>query len=390
MSSTSGASPNILKKNSGAANVGTAGGSNVQTELDAKLPLAGGNVTGDVLFNNGIALRWKNASSQERDMLTVNGSSDIFFGHLNFNKIYFDGGSGHEHVWRLGGTQIMSLNANGPELENNKAIRFKNAGGTPYGLISVDPSNNVYFGHATGFGGNLNVDVHSSYIGYLQSGGTSKLNWNTSGVALASGSRVNAILDEDTMSSNSANSLVTQQSIKAYVDNNIFETKASSATASNNTSIDVAIPASAKEVRIKIQNLVPATDEVHLQLLTSTNGGTSFDTGATDYSNTRIQFTSSTTYVQGNAANIQLTSTAVGSDANETGVSGEIIFSRPDQAEYTDIRYSLSHKDGATGSHPTLIEGTARRKSAADVDYARIQFASGNVESGEIQVSTIA
>src|SRR5210317_1553561 len=43
-------------------------------------------------------------------------------------------------------------------------------------------------------------------------------NTNISNLKLASGATVTAILDEDTLSSDSATSLATQQSIKAYVD----------------------------------------------------------------------------------------------------------------------------------------------------------------------------
>lgn len=44
-------------------------------------------------------------------------------------------------------------------------------------------------------------------------------------LALASGVVVSAVLDEDTMSSDSASALATQQSIKAYVDSNTPDTR---------------------------------------------------------------------------------------------------------------------------------------------------------------------
>ena len=50
-------------------------------------------------------------------------------------------------------------------------------------------------------------------------GGTERMNLNASGMQLgAANARVTTILDEDTMSSDSATALATQQSIKAYVD----------------------------------------------------------------------------------------------------------------------------------------------------------------------------
>lgn len=61
---------------------------------------------------------------------------------------------------------------------------------------------------------------------------------NTS-LALASGATVTAILDEDNFTSNSATALATQQSIKAYVDNNAGGTLQIGDTASNNGSVSL-------------------------------------------------------------------------------------------------------------------------------------------------------
>ena len=61
---------------------------------------------------------------------------------------------------------------------------------------------------------------------------------NTS-LALTSGATVTAILDEDNFSSNSATALATQQSIKAYVDNNAGGTLQIGDTASNNGSVSL-------------------------------------------------------------------------------------------------------------------------------------------------------
>jgi len=53
----------------------------------------------------------------------------------------------------------------------------------------------------------------------LQTGGSSRLDISDSGIRLgAANARVTTVLDEDTLSSNSATSLVTQQSVKAYID----------------------------------------------------------------------------------------------------------------------------------------------------------------------------
>ena len=56
----------------------------------------------------------------------------------------------------------------------------------------------------------------------FQTGGSSRLDLTNSGLRLGgANARVTTILDEDTMTSNSATSLVTQQSLKAYVDTQV-------------------------------------------------------------------------------------------------------------------------------------------------------------------------
>ncbi len=59
-------------------------------------------------------------------------------------------------------------------------------------------------------GSNANVDI--------QIDGSSELNVSADGLKLFQGEKVNAILDEDDMSTNSSTALATQQSIKTYVD----------------------------------------------------------------------------------------------------------------------------------------------------------------------------
>jgi hypothetical protein len=62
--------------------------------------------------------------------------------------------------------------------------------------------------------------VSADALGF-STGGTRRLDMNSSGVRIGTGSRVTTILDQDNMSSNSNTALATQQSIKAYVDNEI-------------------------------------------------------------------------------------------------------------------------------------------------------------------------
>jgi len=78
-------------------------------------------------------------------------------------------------------------------------------------------------------GGIYHIGDTNTYFGFdegndtfrVVTGGGERLGINNSGVRIGGGARVTTILDEDTMSSDSATALATQQSIKAYVDSSI-------------------------------------------------------------------------------------------------------------------------------------------------------------------------
>ena len=81
----------------------------------------------------------------------------------------------------------------------------------------------------TGASGVLTVTANSN----------TELTVNDSGMQLGgSGARVNSILDEDTLSSNSDTALATQQSIKAYIDNGLSSLSSTTIT-EGNSSVDV-------------------------------------------------------------------------------------------------------------------------------------------------------
>ena len=95
----------------------------------------------------------------------------------------------------------------------------------------------------------------------IETGGTSRLDLSNTGVRLgAANARVTTILDEDAMGSNSATSLCTQQSIKAYVDNEMptyVEARVLTSTAAGlaawiNWDLSGSIPAGARWAEIHV------------------------------------------------------------------------------------------------------------------------------------------
>lgn len=145
----------------------------------------------------------------------------------------------------------------------------------------------------------------------------------------------------------------------------------STASASNNATIDIAIPSGYEEYEIALYNVVPATDGADLRFRTSTDGGSTFDSGANDYG-TGLSYVALTN------------GTGVGSDVNENGISGHVFIYRPGTAQYCHV-YAQFVFIGTDGQ-PNDRAPSGARLAVADVDYVRIYYSTGNVESGEFRL----
>jgi len=143
-------------------------------------------------------------------------------------------------------------------------------------------------------------------------------------------------------------------------------------------------------------NVIPVTDAVHIHMLTSTDGGSSYDTGGSDYN---WNFVRSVAYNSdsgddGDAdqddAHIALIgdnsggANVIGSDANEHGVSGQIWMYNPASTQITHGTYDLMYQANTPENLVNIAKGGYARMSAADVDAIRIEFSSGNIETGTI------
>ena len=129
--------------------------------------------------------------------------------------------------------------------------------------------------------------------------------------------------------------------------------------------------------RFFFQNVVPASDDVEFRARTSTDGGSSYDSGGSDYLN-----------YNDNRDHWNISGNGVGSAADETGMSGEALLVAPHLVKYTVLATANLSKWEANG---TLLSGAASdpyaglaRLAAADVDAIQFYFESGNIESGEI------
>jgi len=122
----------------------------------------------------------------------------------------------------------------------------------------------------------------------------------------------------------------------------------------------------------------PATDDVKLHAFISTDGGSNYDTTASNYI-----FNGTNTSSEGFKIN---SSCSAGNGTNEYGVSGSLFLFGPHLTNYTYAITNALVMDvsgnafiGATGSSTATIH-----KVAADVDAMKFVFSSGNIASGEI------
>ena len=143
-------------------------------------------------------------------------------------------------------------------------------------------------------------------------------------------------------------------------------------------------------------NVIPVTDSVNLDMFTSTDGGSSYDTGSNDYNWSFVRAVSynSDSGDDGDADadddSISLTgnnsggANVVGSDANEHGVSGQIWMYNPASTKITHGTYDLMYQANTPENLVNIAKGGYARMSAADVDAIRLAFSSGNIETGTI------
>lgn len=133
---------------------------------------------------------------------------------------------------------------------------------------------------------------------------------------------------------------------------------------------------------IVLANVAPASNTQQLYLRTSADG-TTFDSGASNYTWTNVDVTTLSSSGGDTQIKIGGTTTAAGNTANYS-TSGVIWIFNPSSAKYCKIfsQLSVTGTDGVI--RPNKASGS--RLSAAAVKGIRIMFGSSNIASGEIRV----
>jgi len=156
-------------------------------------------------------------------------------------------------------------------------------------------------------------------------------------------------------------------------------------TASNDTSIDFTsnIDGTSNVFAITISNALPATDLADFLLRVSTDGGSSFDAGASDYEyHTMLQSSNSDSYAgQGTAGSSRiLLGETINSVASKGGFSGTIFMYAPNNsAVFTHFTWQGMTP---TSSRMQFASGAGARFAASDVDAIRFIMNTGNIVSG--------
>ena len=139
---------------------------------------------------------------------------------------------------------------------------------------------------------------------------------------------------------------------------------------------------------VTLSAVKPGTDSVALNMRTSTNAGSSYDSTAGNYWYQAIYGVGGTgpgiLSDGGSATSIQIIPN-LGNAAGEEGASGELMFWKPSATAPLLVQWSVIGKDAAVGNIGQY-NGSAFRTAVADVDAIRFLFSSGTMASGRIKL----
>lgn len=139
--------------------------------------------------------------------------------------------------------------------------------------------------------------------------------------------------------------------------------------------------------KVVITGLAVATDEQALWMRTSTDNGSNYDAGASDYAwgTVATQFTATPTPTgAGDDADAQIViAQSLGNAANELA-NFEVTIFNPSAAAYCHVEFSGNYTNGSTALFS--VTGGGARLAAADVDAIQFLAASGNLATGEFRL----
>jgi hypothetical protein len=135
---------------------------------------------------------------------------------------------------------------------------------------------------------------------------------------------------------------------------------------------------------IRMQGVTPASSSAVLWMRTSTDGGSSFDSGASDYYNRTGSFGAALN-LDASGAKVELSAGITVQTAPSRGLSGTVEILNAGNTSETSLITSGFFRTFSTLARST-VSGMSTRESQADVDAVQILFSGGDIAEGTIDL----
>lgn len=137
------------------------------------------------------------------------------------------------------------------------------------------------------------------------------------------------------------------------------------------------------------EDILAAADVRTLEMVMSTDTGSSWDEGASDYEWSRHGRASGVTVDSQSTGDTEIEITAfIGADTGEDGLCGVLTIVRPTNSTKTKAEWNVSYINNS--GTITTQQGAAAKTTAEAVDAIRFQMSSGNIASGKIHLFRLA
>lgn len=171
------------------------------------------------------------------------------------------------------------------------------------------------------------------------------------------------------------------------VQENISVTKLEEVTISNDATVEISLPSGFSSYSFVLSDVLPTVDGASLGLRTSSDNGSTFDSGSSDYAHGEFQIRFGTTNVPGaGTESIGKISAAVGNNtaSGERGVNASLhLINRGGVGEPLFIGQSQYRNDSNRNRMYIGLQ-IQRINDYSEVDVVQFLFDSGNLDSGKI------
>lgn len=179
------------------------------------------------------------------------------------------------------------------------------------------------------------------------------------------------------LTSNGASSLPTYQAAAGGA-------QIATATASSSASISFTSLTGFTNYLIVCNNFTPATNATALQLQMSNNGGSSYDTGGSDYRGNRFAAANTTLSQSGNYTASQITLSTIFSNTAGGAASFNMWIFNPGGSEYTTVFYQSFYVDSSSNFRLYMSGGQCT--GITGVNAIQFTMSSGNISTGNFQL----